>query len=713
MSDVRPYLWLIPALPLAAAAITGVLGPRLLRRHSHWPCILAGVGAFVVSVMAFLAVHHDIWRFVTYNPSTQSAQEAPPTSYPQQIRVYYEWIKVGEPGVGRGIEVGFGLNADALSVMMVLMVTFVGTLIAIYSVGYMHGDEGYARFFAEVSLFLFMMTTLVLADNFVLLYLGWEGVGLCSYLLIGFWFTKPSAAAAARKAFLVTRIGDMGLLLGILLLWSRFGYNLDYGHIFQSVREADGNKTLDSGLLTTACLLLVCGAVGKSAQFPLHVWLPDAMEGPTPVSALIHAATMVTAGVYLIARCTPLFMLSPDAQVVVATLGCITAILAAAIALTQNDLKRVLAYSTLSQLGYMFMALGSGVASAGEAFVNFAVLAAMFHLFTHAFFKALLFLSAGSVMHAMGNVIDMRRFGGLRKILPHTHWTFLCGALALAGFPFLSGFWSKDEILDAAFHAGNHPGHYSAWYLLLWIVGLITAGLTAFYTFRAYFLTFWGELRIPHEAGEHHGHTQQVAQIEAGSHYHGPADTGPQTHAPHTTGEHGYESPPVMTIPLMILSVFAVGVGLVLGPTGLFHGFLSHTPGMPPPEEEHLNYFMMSLSTVIALAGIGVAWLMYVRQPDLPARLAQSMQGLYQLSLNKFYIDELYDSLILAPLAGFTTFLRIFDLYVLDSLVDLVGYLFRWLGYRFRPVQNGLVQFYALAMVLGLTVFLIALVSKL
>jgi NADH-quinone oxidoreductase subunit L len=692
MSDIRPYLWLIPALPLAAAVITGLLGPRLLRRHSHWPCILAGAGAFIVSFMAFQAVHHDT------NPQ------------PQQFRVYYEWIKVGEPGIEcPGIEVGFGLNADALSVMMVLMVTFVGTLIAIYSVGYMHGDQGYARFFAEVSLFLFMMTTLVLADNFVLLYLGWEGVGLCSYLLIGFWFTKPAAAAAARKAFLVTRIGDMGLLLGILFLWSRSEHYLDYQNIFQA---AKGNK-IDSGILTTASLLLVCGAVGKSAQFPLHVWLPDAMEGPTPVSALIHAATMVTAGVYLIARCTPLFMLAPDAQVIVGTLGGITAILAAAIALTQNDLKRVLAYSTLSQLGYMFMALGSGVESAGEPFVTYAVLAAMFHLFTHAFFKALLFLSAGSVMHAMGNVIDMRRFGGLRRILPHTHWTFLCGALALAGFPFLSGFWSKDAILDAALHAGNHANKYAAWYLLLWLVGLITAGLTAFYTFRAYFLTFWGELRIPPEAEEHHGHAQQVARIEAGPHYHGPTDTDPQTHAPHAASEHGYESPPVMTIPLMILAVFAVGVGLLLAPTGFFLDFLNRTPYMPAKAEQEFNYLMMFISSLVAVGGIAVAWWMYVRQPDLPARVARAAQGLYQLSLNKFYIDELYEALILAPLAGLTTFLRIFDLHVLDSLVDLTGYFFRWLGFRFRPVQNGLVQFYALAMVLGLTVFLIALVSKL
>ncbi|HEY7308216.1 MAG TPA: NADH-quinone oxidoreductase subunit L [Gemmataceae bacterium] len=675
MSEVRSYLWLIPALPLAAAAITGLFGPRLLRRHSHWPCILAAAGACVVAVMTFLAVQHGI--------------AADPEGQPYKIEVYYDWIKIGNPDAPI-LNAGFGLNADALSAMMCVMVTFVGTLIAIYSAGYMHGDEGYARFFAEVSLFIFSMTTLVLADNFALLYLGWEGVGLCSYLLIGFWFTKPSAADAARKAFLVTRIGDMGLLLGILLLWSRFGHHLDYRHVFEHVESARATGTLDYGLLTTACLLLMCGAVGKSAQFPLHVWLPDAMEGPSPVSALIHAATMVTAGVYLIARCTPLFMLAPDAQIVVATLGAITMVLAALIALTQNDLKRMLAYSTLSQLGYMFLALGSGVLSVGEKLVTFAVLAAMFHLFTHAFFKALLFLSAGSVMHAMGNVIDMRRFSGLRKVLPITHWTFLCGAAALAGFPLLSGFWSKDEILDAVFIEGTHPNPYRIWYLVLWLAGLITAGLTAFYTFRGYFLTFWGEERIPPEAFEHH---------------HGHAGHGDSPRL---------ESPPVMTVPLMILAVFALGIGFAVGPiTHLFSNFVARTPGLPAMEAEGPNWIMMGVSSIIALVGIGVAWLMYVRQPDLPGRLANSAQGLYQLSLNKFHIDELYDTFILKPLAGFTTFTRIFDLYVLDGLVDLIGQLPRLVGFRFRPVQNGLVQFYALAMVLGLTVFLIALVTRL
>jgi proton-translocating NADH-quinone oxidoreductase chain L len=674
MSDVSGYLWLIPALPLAAAAVTGLFGPRLLGRHSHWPCILAAAASCVLSLMVLLAV---------YRGGNQ-----PPV-------VYYEWIKVGEAGLGRGLDVGFSLRADALSVMMAATVTFISMLIAIYSVGYMHGDEGYARFFAEVALFIFSMTTLVLANNFVLLYLGWEGVGLCSYLLIGFWFSRPSAADAARKAFLVTRLGDTGFLLGILLLWSHFGHHLDYAHVFDRVQQEHQAGTLDHNLLVSACLLLLCGAVGKSAQFPLHVWLPDAMEGPTPVSALIHAATMVTAGVYLIARCAPLYELAPEAQIWVAGLGGFTAIFAAVIALTQNDLKRLLAYSTLSQLGYMFLAVGCGIRTRDRSLVALGVIAAMFHLFTHAFFKALLFLSAGSVMHAMGNIIDMRRFGGLRRTLPITHVTFLCGALALAGFPIVSsGFWSKDEILIAAWQAGTHADLYRSIYLLLWLVGFITAGLTAFYTFRAYFLTFWGEERIPPEAWEHHGH--------AASHGHAAEGATPRL-----------EAPPVMTVPLMILAVFAIGIGGVLGPTDVFEHFLVRTPRLPAAEGEILKWPTMIVSSLVAVGGIFVAWWMYVRQPDLPGRMARAAQGLYQLSVNKFHVDELYDAFLLKPLAGFTTFVRIFDLYVLDGLVDLVGYLLRWCGFRFRPVQNGLVQFYALAMALGLTVFLIALVTRL
>jgi NADH-quinone oxidoreductase subunit L len=535
----------------------------------------------------------------------------------------------------------------------------------------------------------------VLANNFFLLYAFWEGVGLCSYLLIGFWFAKPSAALAARKAFLVTRLGDIGFFIGILVIWAYFRVPGEMGRGFRFLHSVDFNSVFAAAgqqspeLVLAACLLLFCGAVGKSAQFPLHVWLPDAMEGPTPVSALIHAATMVTAGVYLVARCTPLFELAPTAQLVVASLGGITALLAALIALTQNDLKRILAYSTLSQLGYMFLALGSGLKEGpSRALVALGVTAAIFHLFTHAFFKALLFLSAGSVMHAMGGVIDMRRFGGLRHALKTTHWTFLCGALALAGFPLLSGFWSKDEILAAIFeasHVGENP--YAGVYFLLFLVALVTAGLTAFYTFRAYFLTFWGELRIPHEAG-HHAH----------------------------------ESPPVMLWPLRILAVGAVALGFLMVPLprwlGLgedFAHFLGHSLWLQSGTEaaEHgMNWVLMAGSTLFVLAGIGLAAWMYVLQPGMAGKLAAAVPVLYQLSLNKFGLDEIYWFVIVRPAELVAAGCRAVDTYLVDGLVDLIGQVPRYVGQVFRPIQNGLAQFYALAMALGLAVFLVALVWR-
>jgi proton-translocating NADH-quinone oxidoreductase chain L len=649
MSDVSSYLIVIPALPLLAAVLIAFLGPKFLRELSHWPCILAVGASCVLSVFVFLAV---------YNAAPPAGHEAVAPA----IKQYYQWFEAGSPGQQGYVNVGFTLRADALTALMLLTVTFISTLIAIYAAGYMHGDPGYPRFFAEVSLFVFAMTLLVLADNFLLLYAGWEGVGLCSYLLIGFWFEKPSAADAARKAFLVTRLGDVGLFLGIVLFWIASGFHLDMDGVF----EHAGSMT--HATLTVGCLLLLCGAVGKSAQFPLYVWLPDAMEGPTPVSALIHAATMVTAGVYLVARCTPLFALVPDVQAVVACIGGFTALLAALIALTQTDLKRVLAYSTISQLGYMFLAVGSG-----------AVVAGMFHLFTHAFFKALLFMAAGSVMHAMGGVIDMRRFSGLRKLLPVTHITFLCGAAALAGFPFItSGFWSKDDILAGAWgRGGDHPI-----YQVLYWVGLATAGLTAFYTFRAYFLTFWGEERVPHEAG-HHAH----------------------------------ESPPVMTVPLAILAVGALVVGFVNAEpfTDALGHFLYKTGHLATAfHPEATPYALLwTLSSLMALGGIGVAWWMYVREPGLAARLAARFPVLYQASRDKFYVDEIYDRMIVQPLLGFARGCRILDLHVVDSLVDLVGQIPQLFGALFQPVQNGLVQFYALAMVLGLTVFLLALARAL
>ncbi|MBI1914672.1 MAG: NADH-quinone oxidoreductase subunit L [Planctomycetes bacterium] len=698
MSNVYDYLWLIPVLPALGAVIIALFGPRFLKNQSHWPCVLAAGASALLSFGVFSAVN---------------SEDPPPTSHN-----YGTWFRVSpfteaeepkaEPRRDVEVAVDFSLRADALSAIMLVTVTFISTLIAIFAIGYMHGDPGYPRFFAEVSLFVAAMTLLVSGNNFLLLFAGWEGVGVCSYLLIGFWFTKPSAAAAARKAFLVNRIGDFGFILGILLLWVSSGYYLDYDNVFRVLPD-------DPAITTLVCLLLFCGAAGKSAQVPLHVWLPDAMEGPTPVSALIHAATMVTAGVYMVARCTPLFQVAPEAQLLVAGIGGFTALFAALIALTQNDLKRVLAYSTLSQLGYMFLALGCAVGPKGGAdlehsLVTFAVIAAIFHLFTHAFFKALLFLSAGSVMHAMGG-IDMRRFGGLRKVMPITNVTFGVGALTLAGCPLLSAFWSKDEILAAALGASQQSASYGAIYFLLFGAGVLTAGLTAFYTFRAYFMTFWGELKLPPEAGQHGHSSHDTAHGHDHAHGHAPAET----HAHGPVDESKLESPPVMTVPLIILAVFALGIGLVVGPTELFAHFLEKlhkTSGFPEATEHGMNFGVMGLGTLFALAGIGVAWLMYVKQPELPGKLAASIQGLYQVSLNKFFIDEIYDQMV-ARVQGFAEFCRTVDQEVVDGLVDLTGEVPRLAGSLFRPVQNGLLQFYALAMMLGLTVFLIALARSL
>ncbi|HZU38588.1 MAG TPA: NADH-quinone oxidoreductase subunit L [Gemmataceae bacterium] len=652
MSEIGTILWIIPILPLAAAVLIVFLGPRLLRGFSHVPCVLALAVSCVLSV------------YVLIHVARQPDELIHPT--------YYTWFAAGN------IHIPVAFRADPLTAFMLAMVTFVGTFIAIFAAGYMHGDDGYPRFFAEVSLFVFSMTGLVLADNYMVLFAFWEGVGLCSYLLIGFWYEKPSAAHAARKAFLVTRIGDLGFILGIILLWITFGHNLDYEYVFTNAAN------VNRGALIAICFLLFSGAIGKSAQFPLHVWLPDAMEGPTPVSALIHAATMVTAGVYLVARSMPLYVLAPQVLLFVACIGTFTALLAAFIALTQTDLKRVLAYSTVSQLGYMFLGLGAAVYAQHS---RLAVEAGMFHLFTHAFFKALLFLSAGSVMHAMGNVIDMRRFSGLRRVLPYTHIAFLCGAVALAAVPLTSGFWSKDAILTAAYNAAKEGHHYGAVFVLLFICAVITAGLTAFYTFRAYFMTFWGEERIPHEAG-HHAH----------------------------------ESPLIMVVPLMVLSVGALFAGYIdAEPFGLtwLGTFLEHVKHLPAMPTESVTatlldrVWLLVVPLAMSLGGIAVAWLMYVRQPAWPGVVAARARALYELSWNKVHFDEIYNAFFVLPLWLFAQFCRIFDLGVVDSIVDVLGHVPRLIGGLFRPIQNGLVQFYALAMVLGLTVFLIALVNAL
>jgi NADH-quinone oxidoreductase subunit L len=639
----------ILGLLLGATVLTALLsGTVVLKRAAHWPLIIACGTSAVLSILLLL----QVWKAGTV---------------PRFVSDPITWFAAGK------LTASISLVVDPLSSIMLAMITFIATWIAIFSSGYMREghqiDRGYVRYFAVMGLFVFSMCGLVLANNFLLLMGFWEGVGLCSYLLIGYYYDKPSAAAAARKAFLVTRLGDIGFLLGIFLLWKVGGWNTDLTALFDHIQKSPPDPTT----LTTACLLLFCGAVGKSAQFPLYVWLPDAMEGPTPVSALIHAATMVTAGVYLIARCAPLFALVPDAQLVVAWIGGMTAALAAFIAVAQTDLKRVLAYSTVSQLGYMFIALGT----MGAVSPLFAVTAAMFHLFTHAFFKALLFLASGSVMHAMGNVIDMRRFGGLRRVMPVTHLTFLCGALALAGVPVLSGFWSKDMILEALQFgsSGAHPNAGSFYALLL--IALATAGLTAFYTFRAYFLTFWGETRVPEEAG-HHAH----------------------------------ESPSSMVFPLLVLAVGAIGVGVVAGPaTHWFGDFLARTPSLrqaatmvgvaePAP---HFNWGIAGVSTLLALGGVGLAGLAYGNGG--PERVPVAIEPVFTLSRNKLYVDEVYSALLVRPMEWLGAMARVFDQF-LDALARLISAIPGLLGGLIRPIQNGLVQFYALAMALGLAVFL-------
>lgn len=704
---------LIPLFPLLACLVTVLLGARLLKDKSHWPAIVGCALSSLCSLILVFSVAHSenpreartvtIYRWLSIEGKGSGAvpQESPVAANNAAAKQ-----DVLAPVLTPPVDVTIALRVDSLSATMLAMLTFVATLVAIYAAGYMHGERGYWRFFAEVSLFVFSMIMLVLSANFLQLYMFWEAVGLCSYLLVGFWYEKPAAVAAGKKAFLVNRIGDFGFATGVFLIWTSFGtFNFDKVLADSNIAAVIANSPNGQALVGLICLCLFMGAVGKSAQFPLHVWLPDAMEGPTPVSALIHAATMVTAGVYLVARCTPLFRMAPQVQLLVAFIGGFTALLAALIALTQTDLKRVLAYSTVSQLGYMFLGLGTGVLT--------GIAGGMFHLVTHAFFKALLFLGAGSVMHAMGGVIDMREFSGLRKKMPQTHRTFLIGSLALAGFPFLSGFWSKDAILSAVHEAGHvaaaHEGGAAddrpaagtepaetavarsprlfglpatrVYELLFWM-GTFTALLTAFYTFRAFFMTFYGPEKIPPEAG-HHAH----------------------------------ESPPVMCRPLWVLAVGAAFLGMLLDPhfTGWFHRFLDLAiPGVEEAaRHEHVNWLVVGVSTAVVLIGIGAAALMYGTASSLPSRIATLLGPLTDLSRRKFYLDEVYLVLFVWPLKGLATLSRFFDWGIIDGLfVGGIGKLPALVGRLPRPIQNGLVQFYALAMTLALGVLLWVLVVK-
>ena len=679
---IPTLLILIPALPLAGAAVTAALGPRILLGKSHIPIVTGIAGAFLAAVSLLFAVRGGLPADHGHDDHSHEA-----IGY-EQVVTLWTWAAISDAydqdtpdgTVPRDFQIEVVLRADPLTAVMLAMVTFVSLLVAVYAVGYMHDDPGYWRFFSYIGLFVFSMTMLVSVSNFVLLYVFWEAVGLCSYLLIGFWYEKPEAAAAGKKAFLVNRIGDFGFALGLFLIWTTYGTlnfhdtvgadgNVVAG-LFGAERLAAGPAAyVGGGVATAICLLLMLGACGKSAQFPLHVWLPDAMEGPTPVSALIHAATMVTAGVYMVARCTPLFHASVDAQMAVAFIGGFTALMAALVALTQTDLKRILAYSTISQLGYMFLGLGAGTV--------LGITAGMFHLFTHAFFKALLFLGAGSVMHAMGGVIDIRRFGGLKRIMPVTHWTFLVGCLTLAGFPLLSGFFSKDLILAAV------EDREGVLYDGLHVVAVFTALLTAFYTFRAYFCTFYGPEEIPSEAG-HHAH----------------------------------ESPRSMTVPLIVLAVCSAVVGIYFEVTHGFGRFLGQTPSiayLSHHTHEHLHegfhWGIMLTSAVVAVVGIGLAaafyWPKRKSAADATHKAAEAL-GLYRLSEQKFYFDEIYQMLFVWPLLGLAAASYWIDRNLIDRTVNLIGRMPPTIGATLRPLQNGLVPFYAVGMVLGLLVLLAA-----
>ncbi|RJQ80068.1 MAG: NADH-quinone oxidoreductase subunit L [Desulfobacteraceae bacterium] len=667
------WVWLIPLSPLAGAIANGLAGKKIGKQAVGIIACSAVALSFFISVMVLFSLI------------------ALPAGQRSLTVTAFQWIASGT------FQIDIDVLIDPLSTVMILVVTGVGLLIHIYSIGYMHGDQGYGRYFSFLNLFVFFMLMLVLSANYFVMFLGWEGVGLCSYLLIGFWYQKKTAADAGKKAFIVNRVGDFGFILGLLLLfWSLAGtgvQSLRFEEVFRHIPR------LDPAILTAVTALLFAGAIGKSAQFPLHVWLPDAMEGPTPVSALIHAATMVTAGVYMVARNSALFALAPMTAEVVAGIGIFTAFFAATIGLVQNDIKRVLAFSTISQLGYMFAAVGLGAYSAG-----------IFHLVTHAFFKGLLFLCAGSVIHALSGVQDMRHMGGLHRPMKITSITFIIGAMAIAGVPPFSGFWSKDEILWEAFL----HGHY-----IIWAVGLLTAFLTAFYMFRQVFMVFSGRNR---------------------------AAEGTQTHI--------HEAPGIMTTPLILLAALAIaggwiGIPFFKGGSPL-HNFLSPVFGHGEASAAFIQtsasaaahgmmeFVLMGVSVAAGALGMMLSALMYFepfkryRSALLdPETLSARFQGLHRLLYNKYYVDEIYAAVIIYPLKRSSQYCLNFDLAVIDGLVNGAGWITRlvaWLAHKidiylvdgilnslatlvrfnsgaWRRLQTGYLQNYALIFVLGLIVF--------
>ena len=646
----NPYLWLIPVLPLAGAAINGFFGRQSSKR------------AITAIALTFCGAAFALALFIALRFSSAAA----PYSFPLA-----HWIRSGS------FSVDFDFYLDQLSLVMMLVVTGVGFLIHIYSVGYMWDDDGYYRFMAYLNLFMFFMLTLVLAKNYLMMFIGWEGVGLASYLLIGFWFIKDSAAAAGKKAFIVNRIGDFGFLIALFLMIKHFG-TLDFPTLFAKIQPL-GVETAGAGLLTAIGLLLMVGAAGKSAQIPLYVWLPDAMEGPTPVSALIHAATMVTAGVYMVSRSHMIFERAPSAMTVVAIIGTLTALFAATIGIAQTDIKKVLAYSTVSQLGYMFMACGVGAFSAG-----------IFHLMTHAFFKGLLFLAAGSVIHGVGGEQDMRKMGGLRRYMPITFITMGIATLAIAGIPGFAGFFSKDEILWKAYSSPSGSWVY-------WLIGVITAFITSFYMFRLMYMTFGGDDYRGAPAADGHG---------SASHGHGDSH-GHDAHG-HDSHGHGepHESPWVMLAPLVILAFLSV-VGGWIGIGGRFEHFLAPVFQAGPAAElanetgeaagQFTEKLLMGISILAAFGGWFFAWLLYSSKPQLPARIAQALGGLYEAVVHKYYIDELYAVLFVKPLIdGSTTILwHGIDQGVIDATVNNAADAARDVSDEARHMQSGNLRSYA------------------
>lgn len=638
------WIYLVPLFPLMAFVANLLWGARFLKNKAAWVSIAASTGACAVALPICFKV------FGGANFSNE-----------------FVWLAIGNGTLK------FGYLVDPLSASLLFMVAIVGTLIQIYAAGYMAGDPRFSRFFAYVSLFMSAMLALTIANNFILFFMAWEIMGLCSYLLIGFYFEKPSAAKAGLKAFLTTRVGDIGFLIGMLTLFIALG-TLDFSEI-NALLTGTGQPQLglNTGLLAMSALFIFCGTIGKSAQFPLHVWLPDAMEGPTPVSALIHAATMVAAGVFLIARSFVIFMAVPETMPVVTTIGCVTAFMAAFVALTQTDIKRILAYSTISQLGYMVTSLGMQGLGAGT-----------FHLITHAFFKALLFLAAGSVIHGT-HVQDIRQMGGLFKKMPHTALTFITASLALAGVPPLSGFWSKDEILLTAFASGHS--------LVFWIL-LLTAFMTAFYMFRLIFMTFFGKARDPKV--------------------------------------HAHESPALMTFPLWALAVGAILLGIPGSPMmhHWFQQFLAHAIHHP---EYHPSAFVMACSVIVAVSGIALAGIIYLKNIRWAETVAKTFRPLYQLSFNKFYFDEIYSRFVIRPFNAVGTLFFKFDAsvidgavngagtgslwisavknwidqHIVDGLVNFMGTLTHLMNAIVKRLQTGLVQNYLLIAFLGFLVFII------